>query len=279
MTMTTAHATLDKWLAGHPYLREVFRFQQAVDEALGSHEMTPLPVPQWEGFADAFGRGTSMLGNIPLDEEVCSRFGGLIFRLADRMSRADIPEEVRRECSLLHDELRRFPDAATGIMNQLLSGREAGMLSGTVRYLGWRAMERVLRPWAESLARWAAEDTLWGRPYCPLCGSLPAMAQLVRTGKGRERFLSCDCCGSRWIWQRTGCPFCGNHDQDKMEVFELEGEEHFRIDHCRECNGYIKTCIEEGDEELLLADWSSLHLDIIAGQEGFQRRAGSLFEL
>jgi FdhE protein len=56
-------------------------------------------------------------------------------------------------------------------------------------------------------------------------------------------------------------------------------EESFRIDHCNECNGYIKTYLAEGDEELFLADWSTLHLDVIARQQGFERKANSLYEL
>ncbi len=59
----------------------------------------------------------------------------------------------------------------------------------------------------------------------------------------------------------------------------LPQEENFRIDVCRECNGYIKTYLSEGDEDILLADWSTLHLDVIASQQGLQRRANSLYEL
>jgi FdhE protein len=105
------------------------------------------------------------------------------------------------------------------------------------------------------------------------------MAQLRRTGKGRERYLSCGCCGTRWNYQRTGCPFCGNPDQDKLEILELEEEKDFRIDVCHSCNGYLKTYTREGDEDLLLADWSTLHLDVLARQQGLQRRSNSLYEL
>ena len=34
-----------------------------------------------------------------------------------------------------------------------------------------------------------------------------------------------------------------------------------------------------GSESLMLADWSSLHLDIIAGDRGLQRLAASLYTL
>jgi FdhE protein len=59
----------------------------------------------------------------------------------------------------------------------------------------------------------------------------------------------------------------------------IEGEPGLRIDRCETCDGYIKTCVGQGNETLLLADWSSLHLDLIAQDRGLKRRAASLYEL
>jgi FdhE protein len=200
------------------------------------------------------------------------------------MSESESPAAIRNACAILRDEIRQSPDAAAFLVEQILAARENDSVldtkvnPGFARFIGWRTLETVLRPWIESFAEWR-DDVSWIKPYCPFCGSLPAMAQLVRTKKGRERLLSCGCCRSRWSYPRTGCLFCGNNDQDKLEILELEREEPFRIDVCRECSGYLKTYAGEGEEELLLADWSTLHLDILAVQEGFQRRAGSLYEL
>ncbi|NTU43503.1 MAG: formate dehydrogenase accessory protein FdhE, partial [Nitrospirales bacterium] len=264
--------------AEHPYLKEVSRFQQAVGDALDSLELTDLPAPQWDLFSEAFGRGIPMLAGMVPDEAVISQAGALLSCLAERLAGEDIPEELRLASGLLLEELRQSPDATGRIVSQLLS-EEGETLPGTLRYLGWRALERALLPWVKSLEGWLEGKPIWGRPSCPLCGSGPAMAQLVRTNKGRERFLSCGCCRSRWSYQRTGCAFCGNQDQDTMQLFELEQDEPFRIDVCEDCKGYLKTYTDEGDEGLMLADWSSLHLDILALQEGYQRRVSSLYEL
>lgn len=51
-----------------------------------------------------------------------------------------------------------------------------------------------------------------------------------------------------------------------------------RIDHCETCGGYVKTYVGQGDETLLLADWSSVHLDLIAQDRGLKRLAASLHE-
>jgi FdhE protein len=58
----------------------------------------------------------------------------------------------------------------------------------------------------------------------------------------------------------------------------IDGEPDLRIDHCIACGGYLKTYVGEGSESLLLSDWSSLHLDLIAHDRGLKRLAASLYE-
>jgi formate dehydrogenase maturation protein FdhE len=133
-----------------------------------------------------------------------------------------------------------------------------------------------LRPVVQAFGEWRDEDK-WLRRYCPTCGSPPAMAQLAGADPGRKRLLSCGCCGTRWQFKRTCCPFCDTQS-DRLESVIVEGESGLRIDHCRACGGYIKTYDGQGEEALLLADWSSLHLDVIAHDRGLKRMAASLYE-
>jgi FdhE protein len=58
----------------------------------------------------------------------------------------------------------------------------------------------------------------------------------------------------------------------------VEGEAGLRIDYCVSCSGYLKTYDGQGDEALLLSDWSSLHLDLIAHDRGLKRLAASLYD-
>jgi FdhE protein len=95
---------------------------------------------------------------------------------------------------------------------------------------------------------------------------------------GRKRLLACGCCGTRWQFPRTKCPFCED-DSQKQSVVTIEGEAGLRIDYCPSCGGYLKTYDGQGNEALLLADWSSLHLDLVAHDRGLKRRAASLFAL
>ena len=65
----------------------------------------------------------------------------------------------------------------------------------------------------------------------------------------------------------------------RLGVVQIEGESGLRIDYCETCRGYLKTYDGQGDEALLLADWTSLHLDVIAHDRGLKRLATSLFEI
>ena len=103
------------------------------------------------------------------------------------------------------------------------------------------------------------------------------MAQLVGIDPGRLRLLSCGRCRTRY--RRTGCPFCENRDDHRLAVLDVEGEDGLRIDYCESCRGYLKTYNGVGHETILLADWTSLHLDVIARDRGLKRLAGSLYEL
>jgi FdhE protein len=282
--MTTVIPALNSWIEAHPFLKDVARLQLAIEDVLNTDEAPSIPVLQWDSLVVDFEKGIPFFRNRELDEAVVTRAAGLLVCLAQTLSGEDTPEEMKRVTAYLHDQFRSQPEFASQLVKEAAADADTSLdpgssiPAGAVRFLAWRALERVLRPWVATLAGWMKE-TVWGQPFCPLCGSQPAMAQLVKTDKGRERFLSCGCCRSKWKYLRTSCPHCGNHDQDKLEIFELKQEENFRIDVCRECNGFIKTYLSEGDEDLLLADWSTLHLDVIASQEGFQRRANSLYEL
>jgi len=75
------------------------------------------------------------------------------------------------------------------------------------------------------------------------------------------------------------CPFCEGANHHRLSVLAVEGEKQFRIDYCDSCLGYLKTYNGEGSEKVLLADWTSLHVDLLAVGRGFRRLASSLYEL
>jgi FdhE protein len=148
---------------------------------------------------------------------------------------------------------------------------------GLRRCVNWLVLSASLRPLLDAFAAWR-DDAHWLRAYCPACGSPPAMAQLVGVEPGRQRCLVCGCCGSRWQYGRTACPFC-EHDAQRLRSLGIEGEGGLRIDCCESCRGYLKTYDGHGHEAVLLADWTSLHLDLAARERGWLRLATSLYDL
>jgi FdhE protein len=202
----------------------------------------------------------------------------MTLRVVEAVASDSAAGPLASEASALAADLRARPDAARLVGEWLLGGEGFDSSSpGLLRYLAWTAASRYLAPVVGAFARWRDED-LWQRRYCPTCGSAPAMGQLVGVDPGRQRFLVCGGCGDRWRYRRTQCPFCEN-DSQRLTVLAVEGEAGLRLDSCDACRGYLKTYDGPGDAALLLADWTSLHLDVLATDRGLQRRAASLYDL
>jgi len=116
----------------------------------------------------------------------------------------------------------------------------------------------------------------WLKGYCPMCGSEPYIAKLKNEG-GAEgvRFLVCSACNFEWRFNRLKCPFCENGDHKKLRYFYTEKEGRaYRVDVCEKCKRYIKTVdTNEVDEAILpLEDIGTLHLDLLAQDEGYTKK-------
>jgi FdhE protein len=268
--------TSELWLAAHPYLRPLAEFSARVDCAAAEIDTLKAGIPDWEDYRAEYAAGVPLLSSAAAVVDLepgGSMAGALLERLAASTSSGLLVAETRT----LDTELRAEPQRSRRIADFLLVGETlTPPFPGLLRCLGWAAMARYLRPVVNAFGDWRAEER-WLRRYCPTCGSLPAMAQLVGVDLGRMRLLSCGCCGTRWQFKRTGCPFCES-DSQRLASVTIEGEPSLRIDHCETCGGYIKTYVGQGNETLLLADWSSLHLDLIAQDRGLKRLAASLYE-
>ena len=267
--------TPDSWLDTHAYLRPVAELSAEVERAADAIEILEARVPDWDDYRADFLAGVTLLQSpdAAVDLEPGGRTAAaLIERLALGRSSGWLALETRA----LHSELQRQSHAARRVVDLLLGDESAAPpFPGLVRYLGWTAIKRFIAPVVLAFNSWRDEEK-WQRRYCPTCGSLPAMAQLVGEEPGRRRLLSCGCCGTRWQFKRTCCPFCET-DSQRLESLIVEGESGLRIDHCASCGGYIKTYDGHGEESLLLSDWSSLHLDLLASDRGLKRLAASLY--
>jgi len=270
--------TTDAWLTSHPYLQNVADLHAIVARAAsGTFPADPTAL-SLDDYRDDFVRGMPLLhsSTITIDwRPVEKSIQTLVEALVSSPLQGHVTEETQRLCT----ELRADPDAPRRVVAWLLLQDDfAFACPGLLRYLGWTAISRYLRSVMDSFDRWRNEEQ-WLRRYCPTCGTLPAMSQLIGFDQGRRRLLCCGCCGTRWQYRRTRCPFCENTEDDRLGVLTVEGENGLRIDYCKSCQGYLKTYAGEGGETVLLADWTSIHLDVVACDRGLKRLAASLYEL
>ena len=270
--------TQEVWLSHHPYLERLADFHAKVAAAIASVSVPCADAPVWKDYIDDFRAGTPLLhsARTPIDLRPAET---VLVSLVKTLTSEPLPHRTAGEILTLATELRGCQDTPDRLVAWLIGeGEFTSNYRGLLRYLGWTALRRFLSPVVDAFAEWRDEEQ-WLRGYCPICGSLPAMAQLAGIDPGRARFLSCGCCGARWRFRRTGCLFCENKDDLRLAVMAIEGEAGLRIDYCRSCGGYIKTCCSGEIDQFLMQDWTSLHLDIIARDRGLKRLAASLYEL
>jgi FdhE protein len=265
------------WLERHPYLRDLARFASRVDAARARIAVPAPPIPVFDDHADEYRAGVPLLqsATVVVDLEPA---GALAVSLARTLAADALQGRFGEEVGALDRQLRGDAEAPRRIAAWMLGDDTWTPASpGLSRYLAWSAAAAYLRPLCAAFSAWR-DDERWMRGYCPTCGSAPAMAQLAGKDPGRKRLLFCGGCLTRWQYSRTACPFC-EADAQRLATLTIEGEGGLRIDHCETCRGYLKTYDGEGNEALLLSDWSSLHLDVLAQDRGWKRVASSLYDL
>ena len=151
------------------------------------------------------------------------------------------------------------------------------------------ALQPVLWEASARIAALVGPDGLdsWYRGFCPVCGSWPALAELV--GSERRRILRCGRCGTGWSWIVLLCPYCGNDDHRSLGTLHEAADERptapgtpgepaaaagARVDTCERCHGYLKAITAFASYpavRLAAEDVATLHLDIAAREAGYRR--------
>ncbi len=147
--------------------------------------------------------------------------------------------------------------------------QEAGLDPAGLEFLCRVALGPEMESLRSSLSGMIKRDK-WDQGFCPLCGSEPGMAYFSGSGK---RHLHCRLCGTEWPFQRIGCPFCGSRDHEDLGYLEPEQEEGLRVYFCKKCLRYLKTIdkrVFEEDIPMELEHLVTLHLDILAAENGYQ---------
>jgi FdhE protein len=233
--------TLKDWLARHPYLEPVARVHARIAAAANAATIASVVVPDWNAYRPDFLAGVPLLDSNAVAIDL-----------------APVDAAIRETVDRL-----RLRDTA----------EPAGLVGCATAIV----FARALHPLVSAFAEWRDDDR-WLRRYCPTCGALPSMAHLVGVDPGRRRMLVCGSCNTAWRYTRTQCPFC-EADSQRLTGMAIDGEDGLRIDYCEACRGYLKTYAGHGNEDVLLVDWTSLHLDALARERGLERAAASLYDL
>lgn len=144
-----------------------------------------------------------------------------------------------------------------------------------------RVLAFVIKEAARPFIEARAEDLMalvdqerWLQASCPVCGSLPAMAEFRE--EGGKRYLHCGFCSSAWRWKRISCAYCTATDSELLGYFTSETEEAYRVDLCDSCHSYIKTVdtrVLAYRPDMVIEDAGTLHLDLLAREKGYMRPA------
>jgi len=257
--------TLDQWLKKHPYLEPMARLDQEVEREIAGIPLGTAGIPGFDYYLADYVEGVPLLQSKgaaidlnPVEETIQEVIG----RLRSRFAPGALCERP----------------VSCGAISEFLEDGVLTPESGMMHYLGSKLTSRYLRPVIEAFSSWRQEDR-WLRHYCPVCGSAPAMGQLVGADPGRLRLLACGYCGTRWRYRRTGCPFCRNEDDHRLAAVAVKDQVELRIDYCEHCRGYLKTYDGQGSEGVFLADWTSIQLDVVALDRGLKRLAASVYML
>jgi FdhE protein len=154
-------------------------------------------------------------------------------------------------------------------------GADAEALHAVIALLPVPFLHACNRRWASSIS------PSWVEGYCPVCGSLPAFAEV--RGIERNRWFRCGRCGGGWHARALYCPYCAMTDHDELVALVPEkAGSNAVIDACQRCLGYVKTFTRlQGCSPgaVMLEDLASVDLDVAAIEHGFARPPGPGFAL
>ncbi len=248
-----------------------------------------LPEPQ-PGIAhdpDRFAAGVPLLDGVATEELAA----GLLAAAAMLPGIADIFPALAQEAHALAEALAQRPDMGRRLCDVALDGGEdglaalaedAGLPPAVLAFLGRELLAVAVRRQAAALST-LADDALWQKPSCPVCGSAPDAGLLKEkqeqseflVAKAGRLLLHCSLCGHLWRFPRLRCLACGEGDQEKLDLLIPAGRERERIHTCATCGHYLIVLnrvesLSDKDLDLDAAPAGLSHLDAAAQAKGYR---------
>lgn len=280
--MNRLYKDIDNWVEQYPFLKKVANLQKKITSIIENYNNQNYKTidhnSNWEEIVEGLKRGIPALKASEVDSAIVNNAASLLKKIVEALTDESLPVEVRNQCQNIINLFKEKASTPERIVKQVLETntvnlKQSGMTEANhifIIFLAWSALSCVLKGMKTEVRKFQQENK-WAREYCPVCGQLPVMGHLVKTRRGRERELVCGCCQMKWNYKRLGCPYCRNEDQKTLKIIDPVEIPNLRIDTCEKCKSYIKIYTGEGNEEVALADWTTIHLDVIGKNSGFRR--------
>ncbi|MDR3569902.1 MAG: formate dehydrogenase accessory protein FdhE [Syntrophobacteraceae bacterium] len=246
-------------------------------------DLAGMPVPDLD--EEAFGAGEPFLGRIDW-----SIFYGEFLRSARRLLPVlgKVFSPVACSASGLLAALEERSELPEMLIKASLTGdfgalgplaEKAALPAKVLSFLAAELLKPFLRALEERTGG-LADNALWCKGRCPVCGGGPDYGVLKEKGdpseflvsKSGRLWLHCPLCGHFWRFVRLVCPACGENDHEQLDVLTVRGRERDRIHSCRSCGRYLPVIdlVESGLRlHPDLAPLGFIPLDILAWQEGY----------
>jgi FdhE protein len=285
--LAVAGARWDAILASRPDLapavelqRRLIRIVVDTAETIGQGRLPRLSLPS-KYLAAKLARGIPVLTGepVPVPAPVLKPALGLLCDALARGGAGEAAEHIRASL----DETRM--DAGS-LLTASLQRDQTAIRTGAVHRglapdLLWLVAELAVSPFAYALQQCflgpgeagsplrAATDA-WTHGYCPMCGSWPAMAEVVDT----HRVLRCSFCALAWELPAYGCVYCGEGGAPFVTACVDEERKDRRLEICGACGSYLKAVDVAALSPfplVAIADLETMDLDVAAMQRGYSR--------
>jgi FdhE protein len=244
------------------------------------------PWPPYAEFdAETFSAGTPLLAGL-----ISKDFEQLFLESAVVMLpviRTGFPLAAKFAVAL-NATLEDTPGLAFQLVAAVLSGDEKVLDAAAeqldiptpaLSFLVQEIIKPCLRRAAKQLGK-LADNELWFKSHCPVCGSHPDMGYLKEKGDPSEYLVSkagmlwlhCSMCGHAWRFMRLVCPACGQEDHERQEVLASKERPEERLHVCLDCKHYLPVADLtkwHGPFDPDLAPLGLIHLDILAREKGY----------
>lgn len=263
--------------AASPEYADILPFFSGLYEYISGHEHETGITVRLEGISvhQRISNKFSLVSvlDLEIDRKQSAKFIGGIIQVLSAAGREGRQELVQIETALETGVLDPEPLFAAILERRRALLDEAAAAAGAPPPLLEYLFEIPLRTALELAASTVAAGSFdgWEEGHCPFCGSRAGMAELV--GDEGRRSLSCATCSTVWPFKRLKCAYCATENVDDLSYFTA-GEGPTRVDTCKACSRYIKTRdsrLGGGDIPLEVQDLLTIHLDLLASREGFER--------